>query len=195
MRVADLLLLLLCLEASHSLVRNGWTSVTTPAVHRSRNILNLQQPRVTGGCLNHLHVRLRLNGGGADSQTESETESEPRTTRPAATKAVVSAAQSVGPVDRLSAEKNTDIAKTRADDARGNVAESTERAANASVAANSTGNTTQANSSAPPPLTPEQLQALNQRLWEAAADGNEPLVDKVLKAGANVNAFCRGPDM
>lgn len=38
------------------------------------------------------------------------------------------------------------------------------------------------------------IQSMNYRLWEAARDGNEPLVEKALKAGANVNAFCRGPD-
>jgi hypothetical protein len=45
-----------------------------------------------------------------------------------------------------------------------------------------------------PPPSPEVVQSMNFRLWEAARDGNEPLVDKALKAGANINAFCRGPD-
>ena len=45
-----------------------------------------------------------------------------------------------------------------------------------------------------PPPSPEMIQSMNYRLWEAARDGNEPLVEKALKAGANVNAFCRGPD-
>ena len=35
---------------------------------------------------------------------------------------------------------------------------------------------------------------MNYRLWEAARDGNEPLVEKALKAGANVNSFFRSPD-
>lgn len=45
-----------------------------------------------------------------------------------------------------------------------------------------------------PPLDPEMVRKMNKMLMEAALDGNEPLVDKALKNGANVNAFIRGPD-
>ena len=45
-----------------------------------------------------------------------------------------------------------------------------------------------------PPPTPEVVRQMNERMWEAAQEGNEPLLAKVLAAGADVNAFCRGPD-
>ena len=45
-----------------------------------------------------------------------------------------------------------------------------------------------------PPPTPEIVRQMNERMWEAAQEGNEPLLAKVLAGGANVNAFCRGPD-
>lgn len=44
------------------------------------------------------------------------------------------------------------------------------------------------------PLEPEMVRKMNKMLMEASLDGNEPLVDKALKNGANVNAFIRGPD-
>ena len=71
---------------------------------------------------------------------------------------------------------------------RKNSGEAVESSKNASDTANAT------NASQAPPLTPEIIQSMNFRLWEAARDGNEPLVDKALRAGANVNSFCRGPD-
>ena len=45
-----------------------------------------------------------------------------------------------------------------------------------------------------PKPTPDVVRQMNERMWEAAQEGNEPLLAKVLAAGANVNAFCRGPD-
>ena len=45
-----------------------------------------------------------------------------------------------------------------------------------------------------PKPTPEVVRQMNERMWEAAQEGNEPLLAKVLAGGANVNAFCRGPD-
>jgi len=45
-----------------------------------------------------------------------------------------------------------------------------------------------------PKPTPEIVQQMNERMWEAAQEGNEPLLAKALAGGANVNAFCRGPD-
>jgi len=45
-----------------------------------------------------------------------------------------------------------------------------------------------------PKPTPEVIRQMNERMWEAAQEGNEPLLAKVLAGGANVNAFCRGPD-
>ena len=45
-----------------------------------------------------------------------------------------------------------------------------------------------------PKPTPEIVRQMNERMWEAAQEGNEPLLAKALAGGANVNAFCRGPD-
>ena len=45
-----------------------------------------------------------------------------------------------------------------------------------------------------PKPTPEMVRQMNERMWEAAQEGNEPLLAKALAGGANVNAFCRGPD-
>lgn len=38
------------------------------------------------------------------------------------------------------------------------------------------------------------IRMMNERLWEAALEGNEPLAQKAIDGGANVNAWCRGPD-
>jgi outer membrane biosynthesis protein TonB len=45
----------------------------------------------------------------------------------------------------------------------------------------------------PAVVSPELVQQMNEKLWEAAIDGNEPQVEKAIKGGANVNSFCRGP--
>jgi hypothetical protein len=47
---------------------------------------------------------------------------------------------------------------------------------------------------AAPAISPEMVMQMNEKLWEAAVDGNEPQAEKAIKGGANVNAFCRGPD-
>jgi hypothetical protein len=47
---------------------------------------------------------------------------------------------------------------------------------------------------AAPAISPEMVMQMNEKLWEAAVDGNEPQAEKAIKGGANVNAFCRGPE-
>lgn len=153
----------------------------------------------------HGGLTARLRGGVVESEPETESEDErppapklsaPSKPAPAAGKPPAAPAGKATPA--ADAPKAAEPAPAAGGDAAAGEAEAasavgSEEGAVGEAATGEGGAEEGVNATRPPP-SPEMLQMLNERLWEAAREGNEPMAQKALDGGASASAFCRGPN-
>ncbi|KAJ1474836.1 hypothetical protein T484DRAFT_1910747 [Baffinella frigidus] len=152
---------------------------------------------------------VRLRGGVADSEPETESEEErgpaQKLSAPSRPTPAAASKPAPAPAAKASAAKAAPSATTAeeaavATEGGGDGEEAAAMSTSGEAATGEEGVQGEGGEAADglnatrPPLTPEMVQKLNERLWEAAAEGNEPMIQKALDGGACVNAYCRGPD-
>ena len=169
------------------------------AMHR-RGLLPAVNQGARLGLLEHgvagRGVVVRLRGGVAESEPETESEDDrpPAPKLSAPSKPPPAAAKPTpAPAVKAPAAQAASPATTVEEAAAGTEGGEEEEAAAAMAAMSISGeaaageegglgeddvNATGANATRPP-LTPDMIQKLNERLWEAAAEGNEPAIQKV----------------
>ena len=142
-------------------------------------------------------VVVRLRGGVAESEPETESEDDrppaPKLSAPSKPPPAAASKPTPAPAAKAPAAKVASPATTAEEAVVGTEGGEVEEAAAAMAAMSISGeaaageegvlgeddvNATGVNATRPP-LTPEMIQKLNERLWEAAAEGNEPAIQKV----------------
>ena len=179
-----LLVLAASLTCTVSLVSQRTQLALKPLERMERGSgMELKRRFTLGACIH----TARLRGGAEDSETETdtETEEEKRGGTPLA-----SEKGKVVEQDEDSSDSSSSPSKKEELDAKDAPAET---GGVEEVSAEQAEGEEEEEEEQPPP-TPEMIRMMNERLWEAALEGNEPLAQKALDGGANVNAFCRGPD-